>query len=141
MGVSVIDLLLEKQAADRPAQVVEHFVDSLAARIAHWDEGLPPELACGFDPSEGRRNYLLIQEKFCDLRLSDRRALGRQLLEVRSMVDTDKCHDTAYASARFDSNPTMLYMVAAAEFPELNCSSGHSTFWPEVSRSTKRRRV
>lgn len=114
MGLSVNDLLREKQASDRPAQIVEHFVDSLAARIAHWDKGLTPEQIRGFDPSEARRNYLRMQEEFCDLHLCDRRALGRQLSELRALLDTGKSEDMAYASARFDSKPTMLYLVAAS---------------------------
>jgi hypothetical protein len=111
---SVNDLLLEKAAADRPARVFEQFVDSLAERIAHWDEGLPPELARGFDPPEARMNYLRIQEEFCELKLVERRALGRQLLEVRSKLRSDRTEDMAYTSARFDSNPERLYVVAAS---------------------------
>jgi hypothetical protein len=114
MEFSVGELLAEKQAADRPAYVVEHFVDSLAARIARWDEGLTPELIRAFDASEARRNYLRIQEEFCELRLCDRRALGRQLLEARSMLDTAQSKDMAYASARSDNKLDMLYVVAAS---------------------------
>jgi hypothetical protein len=90
------------------------FTDSLAERIAHWDEGLTPEQIRGFDASDARSNYLSIQEEFCDLHLCDRRALGRQLSELRSMIDNSKSEDMAYASARFDSKPAMLYVVAAA---------------------------
>lgn len=114
MGLSVSELLREKQAADQPAHVVEHFVDSLAARIAHWDEGLTPELVGGFDPSEARSNYLRIQEEFCDLHLCDRRALGRQLSELRSMLDRDQSKDMAFAPTRLGNKPDMLYMVAAS---------------------------
>jgi len=113
-GTSLDVLLGEKHAADDAARVVEHFVDSLAARVPDWDRGIPAELLRGFDASEGRKNYLRIQEAYCDLRLSDRRALGRQLLELRSMVDVSTCPDMAYASARFDSNPKVLYVVAAS---------------------------
>ncbi|HEV3112967.1 MAG TPA: hypothetical protein VGY99_20970 [Candidatus Binataceae bacterium] len=114
VGLSVNELLHEKHAADRPAHVVENFVDSLAARIAHWDEGLTPDLTCRFDPTEGRSNYLRIQEEFCDLQLCDRRALGRQLSELRSMLDGAQLNEMAYASARSDNKPDMLYIVAAS---------------------------
>jgi hypothetical protein len=112
--LSISDLFLEKQASDLPAEIAEHFVDSLGERIAHSDEGLTPEQIRGFDAYEARSNYLRIQEEFCDLHLCDRRALGRQLSELRSMIDNSKSEDMAYASARFDSKPAMLYVVAAA---------------------------
>jgi hypothetical protein len=114
MELSISDLFREKQASDRPAEIVEHFVDSLAERIAHWDDGLTPEQIRGFDASQARSNYLRIQEEFCDLHLCDRRALGHQLSELRSMIDNSKSEDMAYASARFDNKPAMLYVVAAA---------------------------
>jgi hypothetical protein len=113
-GTSLDGLFREKRAADEAARVVEHFVDSLAARVADWDKGLSAELLRGFDASNGRKNYLRIQEEFCDLRLADRRALGRQLLELRSMVDASTRPDMAYSSAWFESNPDVLYIVAAS---------------------------
>lgn len=112
-GISVAELLEEKRKADRPASEVEHFVDSLAARLTDWDKGLPPELAEGFDSAEARIKYLRIQEEFCDLHLCDRRALGHQLLEVRSMLNTDQATDMTYATMRSDNKPGMLYMVGA----------------------------
>ena len=94
-GARLGRLLREKHAADSPARAVEHFVNSLAARVADWDAGVPPELLGGFDSPEGRKNYLRIQETYCDLDLAGRRALGRQLLELRAMVDGSSRPDMA----------------------------------------------
>jgi len=124
MELSVNDLLREKQASDRPAQVVEHFVDSLAARIAYWDEGLTPKQVGGFDPPEARSNYLQIQESSATCIYATGRALGCQLSKLSFMLDTGKSEDMAYTSARFHSKPLMLYMVEPAEvFPVTNCAS------------------
>ena len=131
--LSIGDLFRGKQASDLPAEIVEHFVDSLAERITHWDEGLTPEQVRGFDDSEARSNYLRIQEEFCDLHLCDRRAVGRQLSELRSMIDNSKSEDMAYASARFDSKPAMLYVVAAAR----GIPKGRTA--PAMSLSSRRR--
>ena len=114
-GVPLDRLLREKHAADSPARVVEHFVNSLAARVPDWDVGVPPGLLRGFDMPEGRKNYLRIQEAYCDLHLADRRALGRQLLDLRTMVDASSRPDMAYASAWFEPNPEVLYVVAASQ--------------------------
>jgi hypothetical protein len=56
-----------------------------------------------------------MQEDFCRLRLMERRALGNQLLEARAKLDSGGGQDMGHASARFDSKPDALYIVAATQ--------------------------
>jgi hypothetical protein len=75
---AVVDRIVAyKRRSDRAAQFVERVADLLSSRLPNYSKDLPPQVASRFDPSNARKNYLVLQEELCDLTLLERRAVGQ----------------------------------------------------------------
>lgn len=99
------------RARHKFASIVKYVSDALATRLKNFSEGLDAETIARFDPTDERRNYLLMQEELCDLRLIERTALGEQFLKV---IDNVNAENMTYASFHTDSKPDLVYVLVSA---------------------------
>lgn len=105
-----------KSVRDGLGGLIECVSDRLAARLENYAEGLDQNVAAMYDDPAARRNYLLMQEELCDLRLHERRAVGMQLKHVIEKVE--KCSESesmSYGAAYVDSKPDFVYVLVAAK--------------------------
>jgi hypothetical protein len=108
------EALKRKFEADRFAQSIEDVANALATRNPHYAEGVPGHLLAAYDPAEQRHNHLEMQAALADLRLRERSELGRALHSTIERV-SGKDPGFIFRSARFDSMPDWVYVVAAAK--------------------------
>jgi hypothetical protein len=100
----------EKRREDHFARVVERVSDTLAERAADYAEGLDAATVAQFD-SDRRSNYIALQEHLCDLRLPERRKLGKGLIDLGRRVaerQTDMVYRVVYSDRK-----DFLYVLAA----------------------------
>ena len=97
------------------ASIVEYVSDALATRLKQFSDGLNAQTIARFDPADDRRNYLLMQEELCDLRLSERTALGEQFVNViEKMKNGDGTKNMTYMAFYTDSKPHLVYVLVSA---------------------------
>jgi hypothetical protein len=73
-------------------------------------------MAAFYDDPENRKNYLLMQEELCDLRLPEREALGLQFTQVIEKVEKAIETETmSYGAAWVDSKPDFVYVLISAK--------------------------
>lgn len=109
-------LLSVGQSRHKFASIVEYVSDALATRAKDFAEGLDTQTATRFDPSDDRRNYMLMQDELCDLRLVERTALGEQFSTV--IDNTGKIagtEDLTYAAFYTDSKPDFVYVLVSSK--------------------------
>lgn len=94
--------------------LLEHVGHELATRSATCLDGLSQDLLKHFDSSDGRQNYLLMQEVIADLPLRERAELGRQFDKVIRHVQA-QAHGYAQATARVDSRPDWIFVFGASK--------------------------
>ena len=70
-------------------------------------------MVAGFDPSDQRKHYLVMQEELCDLSLLERRSLGQLRDDVVSKIGRD-ASGLAYR-AFIDQSRDRLYLVAVSK--------------------------
>lgn len=98
------------------ARIVEHVSDALATRLKNFSAGLKAETIACFDPAEDRRNYLLMQEELCDLRLAERTALGEHFENLIDKVkNSESAENMQYAAFFTDSKPDLVYVLISAK--------------------------
>ncbi len=105
--------IAEKHRQDFFAGVIEHVSDALAVRAPDYAGGLDPETVAKFDAEPNRRNYLIIQENLCDLRLGERRGIGEGFVRLRERVAAEGW-DLGYRSFFSDGKSDFLYVLAVA---------------------------
>ncbi len=104
-----------KPLRDRFAGYVECVSDRLATRLSDHDKNLDPEIARFYDDPRNRKNYRLMQEELCDLRLSERENLGMQLHRLREKIESSKERECmTYGAVYVDSKPDFVYVVISA---------------------------
>jgi hypothetical protein len=108
-------ILLAARDGEQGAHLLEGVADALATRANDYLDGLPTDLADGFDPSSRRQNYLRMQENICDLTLDGRKLLGLKLSETIQRLQPDQAQDMNFAVAYVDYKPDFLYVLAAAK--------------------------
>jgi hypothetical protein len=110
------EYLTSKPLTDKFARIIEFVSDALATRLESYPEGLRPEIVVQFDPTNNRRHYLLIQEELCDLRLSERHALGMQFTRVIDKVKkSNDIYGMAYDVFYTDSKDDFVYVLISAK--------------------------
>ena len=108
-------ILLASRDGEHGAHLLEAVADALATRADDYLDGLPADLADGFDPSSQRQNYLRMQENICDLALDERKLLGLKFWETIQRLRPDEAQDMNFAVAHVDYKPDFLYVLAAAK--------------------------
>jgi hypothetical protein len=104
------------QSRHKFASLVEYVSDALATRPKTFSEGLDAQTVAGFDPSDDRRHYLLMQEELCDLRLAERTALGQQFANVIDKVqNSEGTADMTDMAFYTDSKPDLVYVLVSAK--------------------------
>ena len=104
------------QSRHRFARIVEDVSDALVTRLKNFSHGLDAQTIARFDPVDDRRNYLLMQEELCDLRLAERTALGEQFANVINKVkNRDGVENMTYAAFYTDSKPDLVYVLVSAK--------------------------
>lgn len=105
-----------KSVRGRRSGIIECVSDRLATRMNRCTEDLEPNMAAFYDDPATRRNYLLMQEELCDLRLNEREALGLQFTQVIEKVEKAIETETmAYGAAWVDSKPDFVYVLISAK--------------------------
>ena len=105
-----------KPLTDKFTSLIEYVSDALATRLGSYFEGLEPSIIARFDDPDKRKNYLLMQEELCDLRLSERQALGMQFSNLIDKVrDSDRAENMAYGACYTDSKPDFVYVLISAK--------------------------
>jgi len=107
------EIVAEKHRLDATARFVEVVMDCLSTRLSNHEEGLAPEVIAGFDSSDQRKHYLVMQEELCDLSLVERRSLGQLRDDVVSKIGRDTS-GLAYR-AYIDHPRDRLYLVAVSK--------------------------
>ena len=108
--------LTSQPLAYQSAHIIESVSDALATRLESYSEGLSPEIVARFDPLDNRRQYLLIQEELCDLRLSERVALGMQFTRVIDAVrKSNDIEKMAYDAFYTDSKNDFVYVLISSK--------------------------
>jgi hypothetical protein len=104
------------QSRHKFATIVEFVSDALATRLKNFSDGLDARTIAGFDPTDERKNYLIMQEELCDLRLAERTALGQEFANViekaKNSVGTA---DMTYMAFSTDSKPDFVYVLVSAK--------------------------
>lgn len=108
-------VLLAARDGEHGAHLLERVADALATRVNNYLDGLPSDLAEGFDPPSRRQNYLRMQENICDLSLDGRKLLGLKLWELIQRLRADQAQDMTFAVAHVDDKPDFLYVLASAK--------------------------
>ena len=62
-------VLAAGQSRQMFAGLTESVSDALATRLKNFSDGLDAQTLAGVDPTDARKNYLIMQEELCDLRL------------------------------------------------------------------------
>ena len=110
-----VDEILERMAEYQHfSSLLEHVGHELATRSATCLDGLSQDLLRHFDSSEGRQNYLLMQEVIADLPLRERAELGRQFDNVIQHMQA-QAHGYAQATARVDARPDWIFVFGASK--------------------------
>jgi hypothetical protein len=116
------------QSRHKFASLVEYVSDALATRLKNFSEGLDAQTVAGFDRSDDRRHYLLMQEELCDLRLAERTALGQQFANVIDKVqNSEGTADMTYMAFYTDSKPDLVYVLVSAK------GIDHATLLPRLT--------
>lgn len=121
-------ILSTMESRHKSASIVEFVSDALATRLKSFSDGLDAETIAQFDPADYRRNYLLMQEELCDLRLVERAALGEHFLNI--MDKTKKRAGTenmTYKAFYTDSKPHFVYVLVSARGIDRATLLGRST--------------
>ena len=113
-AVELRSALTRKTEADRYSGLIERVADCLAERNPDYLSGLSTEDQAQFDSSTDRRNYLLMQEELCNLRLADRVLLGRHFADLMERADNAKRPTMTFAAVHSDSKPDLVYVLASA---------------------------
>jgi hypothetical protein len=110
------------------ASMVEYVSDALATRLKNFSDGLDAQAIARFDPADDRRNYLLMQEELCDLRLAERTALGEQFANVIDRVkNSEGTENMTYMAFYTDSKPDLVYVLVFAKGIDRATLLGRST--------------
>lgn len=105
-----------KSVRRRLSGIIECVSDRLATRMDRCTEDLEPTMAAFYDEPAKRRNYLLMQEELCDLRLREREALGLQFTQAIEKVEkSNEIKNMSYASAWVDSKPDFVYVLISSK--------------------------
>jgi dsDNA-binding SOS-regulon protein len=96
-----------KLEADRYSGLIERVADCLAERNPNYLDGLSVEEQDFYDPSSERRNYLLMQEELCNLRLGGRALLGRHFASLMEKVERADPPAMTYAAVHSDHKPDL----------------------------------
>ena len=106
--------LLTRISRQKYAYIVEYISDALATRLKNYANGLDTKTKDLFDPMNDRRNYLLMQEELCDLRLSERIALGEQFIKImEKMRNSNEIENMKYMAFYIDSKPDFIYVLVS----------------------------
>ncbi len=104
-----------KPLKNRFAGYVECVSDRLATRLDDYDKDLEPALAKLYDDARNRSNYRLMQDELCDLRLSEREAVGMQLHSLREKIERSQDKECmTYGAVFLDSKPDFVYVLISA---------------------------
>jgi len=95
------------------AAEIEHVSDSQAVRLPDYAVGLDAATLAMYDPPDARLNYTIIQEHLCDLRLPERRTMGKMLLGLRRQLP-ERTADMTYR-VFFSDRKDFLYVLAASK--------------------------
>ena len=107
-------VILGAREGEEGAYLLEAVADALN-RAADYFDGLPADLAQGFDPPTRRENYLRMQENICDLSLQGRKLLGQRLWETIHRLRGDQDEDMNFVVGYVPYKPDFLYVLAAAK--------------------------
>lgn len=108
--------LAVKPLTEKLSSFIEYVSDALATRLENYSDGLAPSVVKQFDDISERRNYLLMQEELCDLRLTERQALGGQFTKLVDKVQNSEKEDAmAYGAGFTDSKPDFVYVFISAK--------------------------
>jgi len=102
------------QSRQEFAGLIERVSDALATRAKNFSEGLDAETVARFDRADDRKNYILMQEELCDLRLVERTALGEYLMKAIHETENGPDEGLIYAAFFTDSKPDLVYVLASA---------------------------
>ncbi len=105
--------IVEKQEEDSFARAVEYVADSLTVRAPDYAMGLDAATLAKYDRPDQRSNYTILQEHLCDLRLPERRALGKILFRLSGQLarqKTDMVYRTFYSDRK-----DFLYVLAGTQ--------------------------
>ena len=103
------------ESRHKSASIVEFVSDALATRLKNFSAGLDVETIARFDPADDRRNYLLMQEELCDVRLAERAALGEQFVKIMDEAKKSEATETMlYMAFYTDSKPDFVYVLVSA---------------------------
>jgi hypothetical protein len=103
------------ESRHKSASIVEFVSDALATRLKNFSAGLDVETIAQFEPTDDRKHYLLMQEELCDLRLSERVALGQHFLKIMGEAEKSETTETmAYMAFHTDSKPDFVYVLVSA---------------------------
>lgn len=117
-----------RESRHKFASIVEYVSDALATRLKNFSEGLDTQTIAQFDPADDRRKYLLMQEELCDLRLSERVALGEQFVNIMDKVKTvEGTENMTYGAFYTDSKPDLVYVLVSARGIDRATLLGRST--------------
>jgi hypothetical protein len=109
-------VLSTSESRHKFASIVEHVSDALATRLKNFSDGLDAQTIARFDLADNRRNYLLMQEELCDLRLAERSALGEQFVNLINQVKNSKgAENMAYTAFFTDSKLDLVYVLISAK--------------------------
>lgn len=93
---------------------LEYVTNALATRSATCLDGISPEWAATFDPTESRSNYLRMQAILSDLSLRERALLGQNFeLVTRALVD--RAEGYVHSAVRLDSKPEWVFLFASSK--------------------------
>lgn len=108
-------MLSTEESRHKSASIVEFVSDALATRLKGFSDRLDAETIAQFDPADDRRNYLLMQEELCDLRLAERAALGEHFVNIIGKVEkSESTENMAYKAFFTDSKPDFVYVLVSA---------------------------
>lgn len=93
---------------------LEYVINALATRSATGLEGLSPQWAASFDPTESRSNYLRMQAVLSDLSLRERAQLGQNFRAVIGAL-ADQAEGYVHNAVRLDSKPEWVFLFATSK--------------------------
>ena len=136
VGRRIVDLM----ESNRYAQSIEAMVNALAVRLETYKDGLNESLISGYDVDSDRRNYLRIQNEFCDLVLDERRKLGETLESavVKSGWRVLTIHFIIESLGWIRSRTFSTCFLPARGCPEMRCYRTAILYYWVACRITKR---
>jgi hypothetical protein len=104
------------------SSLLEHVADCLAIRDPDYAHGLSDDVLSVFDPDEGRKSYLLLQEILADLRLRERAELGRAFYSVIDKV-SGQAKGISFTAAHIDGRDRVFVFIASKQIDRSELST------------------